>query len=154
MPPLSNTKQELFCQALSQGKTNEQAYVQAGYKPNRANASVLKAKQHISNRISELMQRNVEKHDAVVQITTERLVQMAEEARVRAMELGQPAAAVTAITALAKLSGKWIERSEQTNRTADLDQMTDAELEAIIRGDSAPTTDTGRIQPSQPQLKH
>ena len=133
MAILKNARQEKFCQELSQGKTQEQAYAAAGYKKLRQNASRLMTNALIRERVAELQSRNVEKQDAVVEITTARLVAMAEEARVLAMELGQPAAAVTAITALAKLSGKWIEKSETTTKTGDLSQLTDGELEAIIR---------------------
>ena len=114
--------------------TQDKAYAEAGYKPNRHNASALKTKQHISNRVAELMQRNVQKQDAMVEITTQRLLEMAEEARVLAMQQNQPAAAVTALTAIAKLSGRWIERSEQTTKTDDLSTLSDAQLAAIIKG--------------------
>ena len=58
---------------------------------------------------------------------------MAEEARVLAMQQNQPAAAVTALTALAKLSGRWVERSERTNIKGDLESLSDSELAAIVR---------------------
>ena len=86
------------------------------------------------------MQRNVEKQDAMVEITTQRLLEMAEEARVLAMQQNQPAAAVTALTAIAKLSGRWIERSEQTTKTDDLSTLSDAQLAAIIKGSEPGTT--------------
>jgi hypothetical protein len=72
--------------------------------------------------------------DEMAKITTERLLVMAEEARTKAMsERGGSAAAIAAITAIAKLSGKWIEKSETTTRTDDLNQLSDAELAAIVR---------------------
>jgi hypothetical protein len=58
---------------------------------------------------------------------------MTEEARVLAMHQNQPAAAVTALTAIAKLSGLWVEKSETINKTGDLSSLSDAELAAIIR---------------------
>ena len=51
-----------------------------------------------------------------------------------AMQQNQPAAAVTALTAIAKLSGRWVERSEQTTKTDDLSTLSDAQLAAIIKG--------------------
>ena len=137
MPTLPNARQERFAQNLAKGMTQDKAYAEAGYKPNRHNASALKTKQHISNRIAELMQRNVQKQDAMVEITTQRLLEMAEEARVLAMQQNQPAAALTALTAIAKLSGRWIERSEQTTKTDDLNTLSDAQLAAIIKGEQA-----------------
>jgi hypothetical protein len=81
-------------------------------------------------------------------VTVETLLKEAEEARLKAMnEKGGAAAAIAALTARAKLSGKWVERSEQTNKTADLDSLSDAELAAIIRqGESQPV-------PVNPELK-
>ena len=133
MPVLKNARQELFCQNLAKGMAQDKAYAEAGFKPNRGNASVLKSKQYISNRVAELQARNVEIQDGIGAVTTARLLAIAEEARVLAMQQHQPAAAVTALTAIAKLSGKWIERSEQTTKTGDLNALSDAELEAIIR---------------------
>ena len=43
-------------------------------------------------------------------MTTAKLLAMAEQARDLAMQQHQPAAAVSAIQAIAKLSGLWIER--------------------------------------------
>ena len=143
MPTLPNTRQEKFCQELSQGKTQEAAYKAANYsqsKHSRFYASRLATKDHIRQRVAELMQRNVEKQDAMVEITTQRLLEMAEEARVLAMQQNQPAAAVTALTAIAKLSGRWIERSEQTTKTDDLSTLSDAQLAAIIKGSEPGTT--------------
>ena len=58
----------------------------------------------------------------------------AEAARIKAMkEPGGASAAIAALTAKAKLAGVWIERSEQTTKTGDLSQMTDAELAAIVQ---------------------
>ena len=59
---------------------------------------------------------------------------MAEEARAKAMaEKGGASAAIQALTAIAKLTGKWIEKSETTTRTGDLESLSDDELAAIIR---------------------
>ena len=101
-------------QELAKGQSQEQAYKAAGYRGNRHHASHLATKGHIKERVAELLSRNIQKQDATVEITTQRLLEMAEEARVLAMQQNQPAAAVTALTAIAKLSGRWIERSEQT----------------------------------------
>jgi phage terminase small subunit len=135
MPVLKNSRHELFAQNLAKGLTQDQSYLEAGYKPNRRNAArLLKTNEDIRNRVAELQTRNVQKQDEMAKITTERLLVMAEEARTKAMsERGGSAAAIAAITAIAKLSGKWIEKSETTTRTDDLNQLSDAELAAIVR---------------------
>ena len=137
MPILKNARHELFAQNLANGMSQQDAYTKAGYKGNRFNASDLATKSHIKERVAELQTRNVTKADEITEITTARLLAMAEEARLKAMELGQPASAVTAITAIAKLSGLWVERSEQTTKTVDPTTLTDAELAAIVKGSTA-----------------
>ena len=137
MPVLKNPRHELFAQNLAAGLTQEKAYTAAGYRGNRHHASALGTKKHIKERVAELQTRNVIKQDQLVEITTQRLLAMAEEARVLAMQQNQPAAAVTALTAIAKLSGRWIERSEQTTKTDDLSTLSDAQLAAIIKGEQA-----------------
>jgi hypothetical protein len=49
------------------------------------------------------------------------------------MELGQTSAAIQATVAKGKLGGVWIERSERTTKTDDLNALSDAELAAIVR---------------------
>lgn len=51
---LQNSKHEAFAQCLARGMTASAAYQSAGYKPNRGNASVLKANQSIQGRVREL----------------------------------------------------------------------------------------------------
>jgi phage terminase small subunit len=52
---LSNPKHERFAQELAKGKTAEESYALAGFSPNRGNASVLKHKQSILDRVSEIL---------------------------------------------------------------------------------------------------
>ncbi len=54
MPPLDNIRHERFCHGLLEGKVAAQAYVDAGYKPSRKNASRLRAKEDIQVRLTEL----------------------------------------------------------------------------------------------------
>ena len=61
MPILSNPRHEQFAQALAKGKTADEAYAQAGFRPNRGNAATLKAKQSISDRVAEIVGRIAEK---------------------------------------------------------------------------------------------
>ena len=61
MPCLSNARQERFCQALAAGKTIDQSYREAGYAAHRGNASTLRSKQHIQDRVAELQSRAAER---------------------------------------------------------------------------------------------
>jgi phage terminase small subunit len=69
LPP----KHELFAQGLAKGLTADQAYQDAGYSANRGNASTLKQKQSIQDRVAELLEkaRNVE--DQATSIAIEKL---------------------------------------------------------------------------------
>ena len=61
MPVLKNARHEAFAQALAKGKSADEAYAQAGYKPHRGNASTLRAKQNIVDRVAELQQKGADK---------------------------------------------------------------------------------------------
>lgn len=56
MTVLKNAKHERFAQGLAKGLTADQAYQDAGFKANRGNATTLKQKQSIRNRVSELLE--------------------------------------------------------------------------------------------------
>ncbi len=54
MPVLPNSKQELFAQAIATGKTADEAYALAGYRPNHGNAQRLKSNEVIRSRVEEI----------------------------------------------------------------------------------------------------
>lgn len=60
MPVLKNAKHEAFAQNLAKGMSQDAAYAEAGFKPNRGNASVLKQKESISNRVAEILKQREE----------------------------------------------------------------------------------------------
>lgn len=72
MPILDNPRHEAFAQALAEGKTADEAYVLAGYKANRGNATVLKAKQSVKARVRELLAKGERRAEVTVaQVLTE-----------------------------------------------------------------------------------
>jgi hypothetical protein len=124
MPALANSRHEAFAQALARGLSISAAYVEAGYKPNRGNAHTLaKQNKSISKRVEEIQAEQLAIHQqataeaaANTKVTIERLIQEAEAARAKAMsEKGGSAAAVSALTAKAKLAGMWREKIDQHN---------------------------------------
>ena len=127
MPILENPRHEAFARELAKGKTADEAYQLAGFSANRGNATRLKAKESILARLEELQGEAANR--AIV--TIESLIAEAEEARAAAMENGQLSAAVSAITAKAKLAGLWLEKRENLNRI-DPSQLTDAQLLELI----------------------
>jgi len=123
MPTLKNPRHEAFAQALARGVSASAAYVEAGYKANRHNAAALAREQHIRTRVTELQEEQLAIHKqataeavANAKVTIESLIAEAEAARAKAMsEKGGAAAAVSALTAKAKLAGMWREKVDQHN---------------------------------------
>ncbi len=70
MPILENARHERFAQELALGKTADEAYQLAGFKANRGNASTLKAKQSIQDRVAEILAAGAER----AEITRERVL--------------------------------------------------------------------------------
>ena len=122
MTILKNPQHEVFAQALARGSSAAAAYVEAGYRPSRHNASALARQKHVSSRIAELQEQQLAIHQqstaaavANAQVTLESLIADAEAARAKAMaEKGGASAAVSALIAKAKLSGMWREKPELT----------------------------------------
>ncbi len=107
MPALSNLKWEAFAQGLAKGKTCDQAYRDAGYKPNAGNATRLKLHEAITTRLIEIR----EKAAVHTGITIAKLTDMLLEDRQDARSAGQFAAAISADEKLGKLYGLFIDRS-------------------------------------------
>jgi len=61
MPALENQRHEAFAQALAKGMSADEAYVKAGFKANRGNASRLKANENVASRVEEIVNRGAEK---------------------------------------------------------------------------------------------
>jgi hypothetical protein len=123
MAPLKSPRQEAFAQALVRGASISAAYMEVGYRPSWHNASALARKQHVSARVTELQEEQLAIHQqaaaeaaANAKVTIESLIAGAEAARAKAMsEKGGAAAAVSALTAKAKLAGMWREKVDTHN---------------------------------------
>jgi hypothetical protein len=123
MAILTNPRHEAFAQTLARGISASAAYVEAGYKANRHNAAALAREEHIRTRVTELQEEQLAIHKqataeaiANAKVTIESLIAEAEAARAKAMaEKGGAAAAVSALTAKAKLAGMWREKVDQHN---------------------------------------
>ncbi len=110
MGELSNPRHERFAQELAAGNPADAAYEAAGYRKHRGNAARLSANEHVKNRVKEIQAVGAE----LAAVTVQSLIDEAEEARIKAMESPNgAAAAVSAITAKAKLAGLWREKVDQ-----------------------------------------
>lgn len=136
MPPLPNQRHERFAQELAKGKTADEAYEVAGYKPNRGNATTLKANQSVIDRLSELQTRAADR----AEVTAADIVKQLDEDRDLAHTEKQVSAAVSASMGKAKLLGLIKERHEHTGPNggpikydfSGLDDDRLAQLEAIL----------------------
>lgn len=128
MPILINPRHERLAQLLAQGKTATDAHEEAGYKRNDGNAAAMAKKPAIKARVMEINGSAAIK----AEVTVMSLIAEAEAARILAMALDQPSAAVAAIREKGVLSGKRVEKSEH-GEPGEFDAMADAELEDAIR---------------------
>ena len=129
MPILSNPRHERFAQALAEGNAAINAYELAGYKPDRGAASRLSANVSIGARVAQLQERGAER----VAVTLQSLIDEAGDIQTRATAKGQYSAAVAALTAKAKLSGHWVDYSDNKNSNVTYvvrdEPLTEAEWE-------------------------
>lgn len=126
MPVLKNARHESMAQALAKGKTADEAYALAGYKPDRGNASRLTANDSVRVRVAELQSKTVKK----VEITVDSLAQELEEARAIALKEKQSSAAVSATMGKAKLFGLGVE-NRKISGTLQVITITPKQLEAL-----------------------
>jgi phage terminase small subunit len=145
MPALQNPKHERFAQELAKGKSQAEAYAEAGYAPSEPNASRLTRNDKIQTRIAEIQSRAVIR----TEITLASLMEEAAEIQAGALEAKQYSAATAALTAKAKLAGLWVDKNENTNRNVDPAQVSDADLAAVVAADSGQGTATPPVNPSK-----
>ena len=93
MAVLTNAKHERFSQELAKGVSAAQSYEAAGFKPNRHNAATLAHKQHILDRVAELLSERESMHsqataDAIksTSLTKEWVIETLKENVARAMQ--------------------------------------------------------------------
>lgn len=111
MPALSNAKHELFAQGLAKGKTADEAYQDAGYAPNRGNASTLKANQNVEARVAEILNKAATRTEITVASITERLLAIAAKGEISA-EAPMLSVGRAALMDAAKLNGLITDKSE------------------------------------------
>lgn len=143
MPVLSNPRHERFAQELAKGRTQAQAYAEAGYKPSEPNASRLTRNDKVLARITELHERAAIRSEVTIASLTAEL----EEVRDLAIRDGQYAPAVAAIKEKAVLAGIRVEKSERKN--VNVDRMSDAEISVALAEVEAALQEAGAPAPSK-----
>jgi hypothetical protein len=123
MPMLDNPKHEAFCLFRVQGKTQDEAYKLAGFKPSRQNAHKLTTKDYIQARLKELRKGSAER----AEVTTDTMADQFDEDRRNAIKWKQGSAAQAASVSKAKLYGLMTDKSSVTV-THNYNLMTEEEL--------------------------
>lgn len=115
MGALSNPKHERFAQELAKGTSAAKAYARAGYKGDRSHAARLASNGHIQARLGELQGKAAEK----TVVTLEGMIVRFDALALAAASAKQYGPVATALTAISKLSGLWIERTEAKNENVN-----------------------------------
>lgn len=123
MPALSNAKHERFAQGLAKGKTADEAYAEAGYSPDRGNASRLTAKDNVARRVAELQERAAVRTEVTVADLTSRLLAIAKKGE-ETSEAPMLSVARAAIMDAAKLNGLVLDKTARADTT--LEDLLDA----------------------------
>lgn len=133
MPKLSEL-QEAFCQNIVKGMSQQDAYIEAGYKCDpkhaRTAASRLSTNVNISERIAELRRPAVES----AEIDAEWLLRESVDSYKAARKDGAHGAANALLKTIGVYSGDWNEKSTRENINKDADDYSADELAAIIEG--------------------
>ena len=128
MPVLKNPRYEKLAQALASGKTATEAMEIAGF-AGAHNSTKFTKKEEIIARVAELQERGAKR----AEITIASLTEMLKEDRELARELGQTAAAVSAVDKMGRLHGLVVDKKE-VGRPGDFGRMSEDELERFIAG--------------------
>jgi hypothetical protein len=73
MPILKNPRHEEFCRALAAGKSASAAYQSAGFAPSYANSSRLQRRDHIRQRVNEVVDQRQRAADRALASAAERV---------------------------------------------------------------------------------
>lgn len=127
MPPLENTRHERFAQELAKGKSQFEAYGNAGYSPSRSAASRLAEDVNICKRVAELAEKVAKRTELTAASITERLLRLADVAEKTGISIDEETGEATASSSkhlgvsraalmdAAKINGLVVDKSEQTH---------------------------------------
>lgn len=124
MPVLENPRHEAFAQGLFNDLSADEAYVKAGFKRNRGNASRLKANESVAARVAELQALTAERAIVDREWVMAKLVQNAKSDNLSASN--------KALELIGKEIGMFVERSENINTNYNIsdEPLTDEEWAA------------------------
>ena len=135
MPVLKNGKHEKFVKEIFIGNKNNADAYRAVYGEQQsvfaasASANRLLKSAKIIARISELQAQVAEKHEITVDSMIKQFAETAAEAKAEK----QYGPAMTGLTAIAKLAGLWVDRSENLNGNYTISDKPLSEQEWVFR---------------------
>jgi adenosyl cobinamide kinase/adenosyl cobinamide phosphate guanylyltransferase len=145
--PLKNVRHERFAQELAKGKSQLEAYVAAGYKPDRGAATRLSANVSVRDRVLELTKMTTEKVVEKTGIDAAWVLKKAAELHATALKEKQFSVAKGALDIIGKHVDVQAFREQiQHSGLIEYKNLSDEEIEARIaaheaaRASSQPTT--------------
>ena len=111
MPALTNPKHERFAQELAKGKSQAEAYVDAGYAASEPHASRLARNGKVEARVAEILDRAAVRAEISIASATEHLLRLATKAEA----IGDPAgiqASRASVMDACKLNGLVVDKSQ------------------------------------------
>ena len=132
MVVLKSERHERYAQGLAKGKTQEEAYEEAGYKPHRSSASRLRTNANISARVSNILEKAAVRAEISVAGLTDRLMGIADKGEVLADAAGLSVARLSLMDA-AKLNGLVIDKAEIDGRFLDVTAEPEDHDEAVAK---------------------
>lgn len=111
MPVLQNARHERFAQELAKGRSQADAYVEAGYRSSRSAAARLAADVNICERVSEIAERVAIRTEITAAEITDRLLAIAKMAEGKD-EAAMLQVARASLMDAAKLNGLVVDKAE------------------------------------------
>lgn len=118
MPALTNTKHERFAQELAKGKSQAEAYTDAGYVGDRTAASRLSTNVNVVARVAELQGKAALRTEISIASATEQLLELAAMAKKLGDAPGIQASRASIMDAC-KLNGLVVDHSKRELTGAD-----------------------------------
>lgn len=109
MPVLGNPKHERFARELAKGKTQIEAYTEAGYRPDDGAAARLSGNVRIKARVAEIQERAAIRAEVTVARLTKNLLRIAKKAEKLSESSGFSVARAAQMD-IAKLNGLVVDR--------------------------------------------
>lgn len=111
MAALTNPKHERFAQELAKGKSQAEAYAEAGYAPSEPNASRLTRNDKVAARVAEILERGALRAEVSIATLTQDLLRLRDKGEALRDAAGLSVAR-NSVMDIAKLNGLVIDKAQ------------------------------------------